>query len=565
MASSVSTARRRGQGHATPAQHPPAATIRRVVAAIAVVVTAVATLAVAAPGPAGAATFVPYDGPSWMSRVKIVGDSFVYTTQPEIKAAVRSLWWRDATFSFPGVRVDTMRDQVRAMASDAPEAFVVSLGALDSLALRQGVYDWNHQVAQINGMLDDLTRARVGCVVWVGPNQNFDGGWLDFWATRINDEVRSQLSRRGLGVFGDWTARAAGHPEYFLADGSHFTPSGKAAFSSLIADRLRDCAGNPRGSLDGVHPGLGSLRIAGWAHDPDTPGPVDVHVYVDGQFRGAHRADRARPDVAAANAYLGPNHGYDITVPVQGGTRTACVFGINVGPYGYKHTLLGCRSARVPDSPMGSIDSVSGGVGRVRVSGWTIDPDTPNPIDVHVYVDGRFGGSAKADSSRPDVGALFPSHGANHGYSVTLTGYERGNHQVCVWGINAPGTPGVNIRLGCRTVFVPYGSTPIGSFDFASAAGPSNVRVAGWAIDADTSAPTDVHVYVDWSFAGSFVADRFRPDVGAAHPAYGNNHGFDTVIGSLPRGSRDVCVFAINVAGTPGDNRFLGCKRVSVT
>jgi hypothetical protein len=529
-----------------------------------VVVTALLLTVVGGERVAGAATPVPYDGPSWMARVKIVGDSFVFTTTPEIKAAVRKQWWRDGTFSYPGVRVDTMRDQVRGMAADAPEAFVVSLGAMDSLALLQGRYSWAQQVAQINGMLDDLTRARVGCVVWVGPNERFDGGWLDYWATLINNEVRTQLSRRGIGVFADWTAKATGHTEYFLADRSHFTAAGKAAFSSLIAERLRHCSGNPRGSLDGVHAGLGALRINGWVHDPDTLAPIDVHLYVDGQFRGAHRADRPRPDVAAANPYLGPNHGFDVTVPVQGGVRRACAFGINVGPYGYKHTLLGCRTVVVPDSPMGTIDQVSAGVGTIRAMGWALDPDTPDPIGVHVYANGRFMAAAKADAARPDVGAVFPTHGSNHGYEVTLSGFERGSHEVCVWGINAGGTPGVNKRLGCRTVFVSYGSSPIGSYDVLSAPAPSTVRAIGWAIDPDTTEPVDVHVYVDWSYAGSFVADRSRPDVGAFHPAYGNSHGFDATIGSVTAGLREVCTFAINRDGTPGGNRFLGCKRVSV-
>jgi hypothetical protein len=35
-----------------------------------------------------------------------------------------------------------------------------------------------------------------------------------------------------------------------------------------------------------------------------------------------------------------------------------------------------------------------------RVNGWVIDPDTPNPVDIHAYVNGGWGGSYKADPGR---------------------------------------------------------------------------------------------------------------------------------------------------------------------
>lgn len=539
---------------------------RTLPAMLLVVVLASAVLVGTGAPPASAAVPVPYDGPSWMPRVGIVGDSLVYTTTPEIKQYVRNDWWRDATHSFPGVRVDTMRDQIRSMAADSPEAFVLVLGGLDSLALKDGVYDWNYQLSQIRGALDDLSRARVGCVVWVGPNENFDGGWLDYWAARINDEVQAQLAQRGIGVFGDWTAKAAGHPEYFLSDGAHFTASGKAAFSSLIRDRLRDCNGNPKGVLDSVRGGVGSLQVTGWGYDPDTADPLGVHVYVDGQFKGAFDAAAHRPDVGAANPYVGSNRGYDIAIPMTSGTHTACVFGIDEGAYGYKNTLLGCRSAVVPRDPVGWLDTASAaGPGAVSVTGWSIDPDTASPVGVHVYVDGQFGGSVTADGPRPDVGAAFPGFGNNHGFAASVGGLERGDHQVCVWAINASGTPGANSSLGCRIVHVPYGVTPMGAYDSLSGAGAGAVRLRGWAIDPEVVSAVQVHVYVDWTFRGAYDANASRADVGSAFPGYGDNHGFDVTVGSIPAGGREVCLFAINASGTAGDNLFLGCRRVAVT
>ena len=124
------------------------------------------------------------------------------------------------------------------------------------------------------------------------------------------------------------------------------------------------------------------------------------------------------------------------TVPAAPGTRTACAYGINVQS-GSVNSLIGCRTVVVPDSsPFGSLDSVVGGAGSLTASGWAIDPDTADPIQVHVYVDGGAVVTT-ADRSRPDVGAAFPSAGPNHGYSSTIA-TTRG----------APGTPAAVEAIG---------------------------------------------------------------------------------------------------------------------
>ncbi len=65
---------------------------------------------------------------------------------------------------------------------------------------------------------------------------------------------------------------------------------------------------------------------------------------------------------------------------------------------------------------MGYLDYAVGGVNRVDVGGWAIDPDNDTgPTAVHVYIDGA-GYALRADGPRSDLGALFPLAGPNHGY-----------------------------------------------------------------------------------------------------------------------------------------------------
>jgi hypothetical protein len=130
------------------------------------------------------------------------------------------------------------------------------------------------------------------------------------------------------------------------------------------------------------------------------------------------------------------------------GLHQVCVFAISTssGP----HTVVTCRSVVVPDrAPIGSVDAVTVSGGTLTVSGWTLDPDTTAPTDVHVYVDGA-GVAVRADLSRPDVGQAF-GLGDRHGFTHSRR-LGPGPHTVCVHGINTVAGP--HTLLGCRTVRV---------------------------------------------------------------------------------------------------------------
>jgi GH25 family lysozyme M1 (1,4-beta-N-acetylmuramidase) len=312
---------------------------------------------------------------------------------------------------------------------------------------------------------------------------------------------------------------------------------------------------NPIGSLDGVTAGVGTLDVEGWALDGDVTGPVDVHVYVDGRFAGATSTTQTRLDVAAVHPTYGSTRGYRLRVDgVGGGGHQVCAYALNVGP-GDANPLLGCRTVQSPADPVGTLDEVTTD-GRLRVRGWAIDPDTTDPIDVHVYVDGRFSGAITAGESRPDVGAAYPRYGPAHGYSADLPGVEDGRHEVCVYGIDVG--PGANRLLECRTVRVT--GTPFGSFDDAARLDATTARVRGWAIDPDTTAPIEVRIAVDGVVVGTATAGADRPDVGAAFPGFGSAHGFVVDVPVGPR-TRYLCLAAVNVgAGTL--DPFLGCRPV---
>jgi len=102
--------------------------------------------------------------------------------------------------------------------------------------------------------------------------------------------------------------------------------------------------GNPIGSLESVRRAGGEITVTGWALDPDTFGPVGIHIYIgdDGHARMADNV--ARNDVARLYPGYGSDHGYHYTFPAASGSTEVCVYAINRS-HGTGNPLLGCSNA----------------------------------------------------------------------------------------------------------------------------------------------------------------------------------------------------------------------------
>lgn len=104
----------------------------------------------------------------------------------------------------------------------------------------------------------------------------------------------------------------------------------------------------------------------------------------------------------------------------------------------------------------------------------------------------------------------------------------------------------------------PYYNFLTGRFD--------RLSIQGWAIDPDSTGPVTVRVYTGpiWPapLVATVVADKPRPDVGAAYPPYGNNHGFSTLVPWPGSSSATVCLTGVNIS--TGQDREIGCKTVAV-
>jgi hypothetical protein len=314
-------------------------------------------------------------------------------------------------------------------------------------------------------------------------------------------------------------------------------------------------SGPPFGFLDAAMPTPDGVLLAGWSIDPDTSAPILVDLYIDGVYTRSIRADRSRPDVASAYPGSGDKHGFAEVLPASEGRRTFCAYGLNVGAGA--HALLGCKAVTVSNSPFGSLDVVQRlpGTRNIQVAGWAIDPNSTGGLQIDLYVNGNYAGSVAANRSRPDVAAVYPWAGNDHGFDTSFELWE-GVHNVCAYAINVG--PGAHSLLGCRSLN--FTSTPLGALDTAKT-GEGILRLAGWAVDPDVIGPLQVHLYVDDAFVGAVDANVARADIGALFPAYGPAHGFAVDI-PVSANAAQVCAYAINQGPGPG-YVGLGCSAIA--
>jgi SpoIID/LytB domain protein len=329
---------------------------------------------------------------------------------------------------------------------------------------------------------------------------------------------------------------------------------------------------NPVGRLDSASPAPGGVLARGWAWDPSTQDPAAVDIYIDGKIAVRGSANQPRPDVADAVPGAGANRGFAINAPASAGTHQVCAYAIDDA--NQNNPAIGCASVTVAATPLGNLENVTASQGGVTVSGWALDRSQTASIAVHIYVDGQWGGQGTADKPRPDVADVYPGYGANHGFGFAVAA-ANGTHQVCAYAIDDAGT---NPQIGCRSVNVTQGtvggggggggatgSDAIGSLDAVRRPNPKDpytIQVSGWALDKDTTGPVQVHVYLDSPYPdGQYLtagtANTSRPDVGAAYPGMGDQHGFSFTL-TQPAGRHRICVHAIN-AGSAGASTVIGC------
>lgn len=293
----------------------------------------------------------------------------------------------------------------------------------------------------------------------------------------------------------------------------------------------------------------------------DTPaGTVAERSYAAGHMRVAGTlasGTRVRIAVGDRTEDVTASGGkFAAAIAAPAGTHNVCATVLDAAA-GFRRAL-GCTPVAAAGTPFGAFDAAKNSFETVRLSGWAIDPQTADPVDVEVRRNGTVVTTVPADGERKDVGNTYPHYGARHAYNLQIPAVA-GINDVCVRILGVGG--GGDKDLGCKRVH--HAVDPVGAFEVAVGA-DLGATVAGWALDPNTASPVNVTVTVDGAVPavpGVFRAADHRADVARNYPAHGPAHGFSQRL-VLTAGDHELCLVVGNVG--LGQDRTLGCTVVSV-
>ncbi len=324
--------------------------------------------------------------------------------------------------------------------------------------------------------------------------------------------------------------------------------------------------------VEAVTSGVQEVTVTGWAFDPDDRGAsVEVQVWVDDEGHSIGTTDVYRPDVNDAFGLTG-NHGFSKTVSTERtGAVKVSIHAVNIGPgqWAADSTYLIIQSRdeySAEHSARICIDSASGGVRQVSISGWAYDPDDKTaPVSIEAWIDGVGYGLGETNIYRADVNDAFGLEG-NHGFNFTFSTNQTGSRNVDI--------VAVNIGQGywgstTESVYIKDNSEPVGNLETASG-GNKTITIKGWAYDPDDpSKSVEIHAYVGGDSNTSNVdgynlgvTNVERADVNATYGITGK-HGFEYTINTSRSGNVPVYVYALDTNG--GENPLLGHETVTVT
>lgn len=348
-------------------------------------------------------------------RVFVLHDSVMLSARDEVSAALA-----DHTVNFIGFGGFLVQAAPQVLADNRhliDDIVVIELGTNylgDPAHFRRGV------VRTLDHLRD------VDQVIWVTPKHYRSG------MTEVRAILDEEAWLRPNVELADWTSIAADPATTWFPNDVHLTPVGQARMAALVEAHVRG-----RGAYDDAPVGRLATRstrqgllVKGWTADPDSVGPIDVHIWIDARRVHTRRAGINRPDIEHLG--YGTRHGFEYVAAVADGLHTVCVEAVNSSSA--RTRFIACNVVETDNEPFGAGRVRPLGDGRVEVKGWAMDPDGRRPIGVHVLVDGAFVVGGRADRLRRDVGERF-GNGNRHGFRFVLD-VGPGPHEVCAHGLN---------------------------------------------------------------------------------------------------------------------------------
>jgi len=175
----------------------------------------------------------------------------------------------------------------------------------------------------------------------------------------------------------------------------------------------------------------GAIKVTGWTVANTDYRTAGIKIYMDNVVVHNGLAQLPRPDVKRAYPAIGPNVGFDVTVPASPGKHVICAWGVD--KRNGRQALIGVKEVVVASPRIGINEVTDIGGGKVRVVGWATDSSnrTNRQAVMRFRVDNVEVLRGVTTVARPDVVAKFPDAPANSGFSVVLNAAP-GLRKICI-------------------------------------------------------------------------------------------------------------------------------------
>ncbi|MFT4294645.1 MAG: CHAP domain-containing protein [Micropruina sp.] len=238
--------------------------------------------------------------------------------------------------------------------------------------------------------------------------------WTNLRATPSDTFIAGYGSGRVFRV-------ADGHPYYIPSWAPYGGSKPTTAVDDTAIDNCDHLDCSPFGRLDSAIGGAGEVTIHGWAMDPNSTSPIDVHVYVADTYVGKSTANVERSDVDDA-FHRGSAFGYRTSTSIPAGKHQVCVWAINVGRGA--NVRLGCQEVTVaPSADLTPSAPTISGTAKVG-STLTAKPGTWGPAPVTLSYQWKANGTAIPGATGEAL--TVPASAKGKTITVTVTGSKPG-------------------------------------------------------------------------------------------------------------------------------------------
>ena len=258
----------------------------------------------------------------------------------------------------------------------------------------------------------------------------------DRWASAVASTDQQILTWGGAPIQAFYSASNGGHTER-----TDYVFVANLPYSAAIPDPWDQAVGNPNFAWTRTYNGD---ELSTWLRAAGRPDIGSITAIEVGAGVGASgRVDKAGIVVRGTGGSYGMT-GAQLKTAINAGAASS-------------RDLLSTKFAisggtRWGGDPVGSnVAAGPWGPEAALVVGWAADLDAPtSPIDVHIYVDGKFTTSVRAEHRWDLLGAVLPWFGPDHLWAAMVWA-RNPRTEICAFAINV-GTGTKNTLIGCQTV-----------------------------------------------------------------------------------------------------------------